>query len=114
MGVSAPLQASQPEFDFEIESQSGPLLVLRFQAREALSSLYEVRLEIAAAADVDVDVAALIGKPACLTVHSEAESRFFHGVVARMAQGRDCRRKGHRGSSGLGCRWLARCQRWGE
>ena len=87
MGVSAPLQASQPEFDFEIESQSGPLLVLRFQAREALSSLYEVRLEVAAGPDVEVDIPSLIGKPACLTVHSEVESRFFHGIVARMAQG---------------------------
>ena len=87
MGVSAPLQASQPEFDFEIESQSGPLLVLRFQAREALSSLYEVRLELAAGPETDVDIPSLIGKPACLTVHSEAESRFFHGIVARMAQG---------------------------
>jgi len=85
MSVSAKLLASQPEFDFEIESQPGGLLVLGFQAREALSRLYEVRLQIAAAADADVDVPALIGKKACLTVHSEAESRFFHGIVARMS-----------------------------
>ncbi|HZN94237.1 MAG TPA: contractile injection system protein, VgrG/Pvc8 family, partial [Myxococcales bacterium] len=85
MSVSAKLLASQPEFDFEIESQPGGLLVLGFQAREALSRLYEVRLQIAAAADTDVDVPGLIGKKACLTVHSEAESRFFHGIVARMS-----------------------------
>ena len=57
MSLTAPLQANQPEFDFEIESQAGTLLVLKFQAREALSRLYEVRLEVAAAHDVDVDVA---------------------------------------------------------
>src|SRR3954471_20014469 len=87
MSLTAPLQANQPEFDFEIESQAGTLLVLKFQAREALSRLYEIRLEVAAAPDVDVDVASLIGKPAVLTVHSDAESRFFHGIVARMSQG---------------------------
>ena len=85
MSVSAPLLANQPEFDFEIESQPGGLLVLGFQAREALSRLYEVRLQVAAAADTDVDVPSLIGKGACLTVHSEAEPRFFHGIVARMS-----------------------------
>ncbi|HEY8211643.1 MAG TPA: type VI secretion system tip protein TssI/VgrG [Myxococcaceae bacterium] len=87
MSLTAPLQANQPEFDFEIESQAGTLLVLKFQAREALSRLYEVRLEVAAAHDVDVDPAALIGKPAVLTVHSGVESRFFHGIVVRMSQG---------------------------
>jgi len=84
MSQSAPLLASQPEFDFEVESQADPLLVLEWRAREGLSRLYEVRVQFGVGPDVDLDVPSLIGKAAVLTVHSEAQSRFFQGIIARM------------------------------
>jgi type VI secretion system secreted protein VgrG len=86
MALSAPLLANQPEFDFEVgPHQVGALSVLDFQAEEGLSRLFEVHLSLAADTDTDVDVPALIGQPALLTLHSGEGVRFFHGVVARMS-----------------------------
>lgn len=72
-------------FRFEISGCPEKLLVVRFSGHEAISSQYEFQLEVACE-DPALDFASVIGKPAVLSLMSELQPRFIHGIVSRFEQ----------------------------
>ena len=72
-------------FRFEVSGCPEKLLVVRFSGHEAISSQYEFQLEVACE-DPALDFASIVGKPAVLTLASELQPRFIHGIVSRFEQ----------------------------
>lgn len=85
-----PLANNQARFLIEIAGIDDILHVLRFSVDEALSGLYEVQLDLACA-NLELDLPAILRKPALLTilgVHEDSSPRHVHGIVHSASQGR--------------------------
>ncbi|WAS98034.1 type VI secretion system Vgr family protein [Nannocystis punicea] len=65
-------------FTFAVEGCAEELRVVRFTGREALSTLFEFRVELAAAT---IPLDDLVGKPAVLTIEGVHATRHVHGLV---------------------------------
>lgn len=72
-------------FQFAISGCPEKLLVIRFAGHEAISSQFEFQLEVACE-DPAIDFASVMGKPAVLSLMSEGQPRFIHGIVSRFEQ----------------------------
>ncbi|MBZ5714683.1 type VI secretion system Vgr family protein [Nannocystis pusilla] len=72
------LLGNQALFTFAVEGCGEELRVVRFSGREALSALFEFRIEIAAST---VPLDELVGKPAVLTIEGLHATRHVHGLV---------------------------------
>jgi type VI secretion system secreted protein VgrG len=80
----------QARFVFEIDGEADRLDVVRFTLRESISALFELDLDIATS-NRELDLAALIRRPAQLTIlglHDEDVPRFVHGIIHSASQGR--------------------------
>lgn len=80
---AAPRVADTLPFALEIDG-APRLLVHRFRAREALSQLFEVDVDVVSE-DGALDLSSLIGQPAHLRVHHSHGVRCWHGIVSRAA-----------------------------
>ncbi len=67
------------KFVFEISGVSAELSVVEFEAKEAISSLFEVNLSLASEGEVKFDE--VINKEALLTIQGEEKERYFHGII---------------------------------
>jgi len=67
-------------FTLSVEGCGDQLRVVRFAGHEAISSLFELRLEIASD---ELAIADLVGKPACLTIDGVGGERHVHGFVCQ-------------------------------
>ncbi len=76
------MPANEPEFTFEIGGDH--FHVVAFTAREKISDLFQIDLELAT--EEEVDFADVIGQAAVLTVEGIESERRFHGIVSRFAQ----------------------------
>jgi type VI secretion system secreted protein VgrG len=79
-GISSLLRAllgNQPLFT--IEAGGADLRVVRFHGQEGISSLFGFRLELAGP---EIDVGALVDKPAALRIEGIDAPRFIHGVLS--------------------------------
>ncbi|MCY0993484.1 type VI secretion system tip protein TssI/VgrG [Nannocystis sp. ILAH1] len=63
---------------FTFTASAGDLEVVRFAGFEAVSSLFELRIELAGP---EIDLAALVDKPALLTIGGVESPRQIHGLV---------------------------------
>lgn len=63
---------------FTFTTDAGDLDVVRFSGVESVSSLFELRIELAGG---EVDLAALVDKPALLTIGSIDTPRQLHGLI---------------------------------
>ncbi len=80
---SAPtLMANTSKFTFSVEGTE--FLVAAFQVREQISRPYAIHLDLAYQAEVDFED--IIGKPALLTIESDEQDRYFHGIVSDFSQ----------------------------
>ncbi|MEE2827934.1 MAG: contractile injection system protein, VgrG/Pvc8 family, partial [Myxococcota bacterium] len=88
--MSLPRAASEIEYDFKIRAEADDgsetdvsFHVLQFHAREALSDLYRIELDLSFP-DPELNLSALVGRNALLTMLHDEGERHFHGVVARI------------------------------
>jgi type VI secretion system secreted protein VgrG len=81
---------NRASFTFTVEGCDEELRVVRFDGREAISSLFEFRLEIAASDELELEK--LVGKPAHLTIEGLAGERQVHGFVCQAEYVGDSRR----------------------
>ncbi|HJZ59465.1 MAG TPA: type VI secretion system tip protein TssI/VgrG [Gemmataceae bacterium] len=82
---------TQTERPIRVTTALGPdkLLLTGFAGTEGLSQLYRFTLDLKAPAGEQVDFAKVLGKPAAIELDlPEGETRHFHGIVSRFAQGR--------------------------
>ncbi len=88
MIATAPLQANQAEFEFQVGPHAaGELAVVGFEAEETVSQPYSVQVTLAAALEASLDEKELLGQNALLTVHlGDGTARFFHGLVSRVVR----------------------------
>jgi type VI secretion system secreted protein VgrG len=73
-----------------LKTPLGPdaLLVVGLHAREAVSELFSVRLELVADPSADVPFERLLGHPASVTLEvGEQRPRYLHGVISRLEEG---------------------------
>lgn len=86
MVAPAGLLANEPEFEFEAGPYSSTELhVVGWQAVEELSRPFELKLELAAADDANVEPEKAIDKDAMLTIHiGSDEARHIRGIVKEM------------------------------
>jgi type VI secretion system secreted protein VgrG len=82
--------AAPPQADFEF--QAGPhdalaWVVTGFEATESISLPFSLSVDLAAGEEAEVDLQALIGEAASLTVYSGAETgpRMFQGIVSHVS-----------------------------
>ena len=71
------LLGNQPLFSIEIAGAE--LAVARFAGQEGISSLFGYRLELAGP---EIDIAALVDKPAALRIEGLDSPRFIHGILS--------------------------------
>src|SRR5262249_45406826 len=81
---------TMPALELSFESKEDSLSVRRFVVREAISTLFEVYVRACSPND-DLDIEAIVGKPASLRVESGLVyslhgRRLFRGVCRSMAQ----------------------------
>ncbi|HEY0138300.1 MAG TPA: type VI secretion system tip protein TssI/VgrG [Nannocystis sp.] len=69
------MSSEQP---FTLEIEGAPLRVVRFAGEEALSSLFDFRIEVASP---DLDPLDLLAKPVLLTIRGAEAPRLVHGLV---------------------------------
>ncbi len=83
MAIAIAALGTQPDFEFEAGPYpAGDLRVLSFEAEEELSRPFSLTLTLAPPDEVEVDLAALMGSPACLSMQlGDGSSRYIHGVV---------------------------------
>jgi type VI secretion system secreted protein VgrG len=70
---------------FSITGLSDTLHVLEFHGEEAISSLFQFRIDLAAESD-SLSFSTILGKPALLTITGEKGPRYVHGMVAAFQQ----------------------------
>jgi uncharacterized protein involved in type VI secretion and phage assembly len=70
-------------FTLDVEGSSEDLGVVRFTAHEAISALFELRVEVASATPLPLD--GLIDRPALLTIEGLEATRYIHGVICEAA-----------------------------
>ena len=71
------LRANTSQFTFSVEGRN--FLVVDFVARERLSDLFQVDLNLAS--EDEIPLADVIGHSGLLTIFSEDSDRYFHGIV---------------------------------
>ena len=77
------------KFTFTIDGLPTPTYVARFEAVEAMSTLFEVELTLTSE-DKDIAVADVVGQSALLTLEADgSEPRYFHGIVSRFRHAED-------------------------
>jgi len=76
----------EADFIFESKGYSGDLRVVGFTGREELSRLFNFQLELASE-DWEIDLNAVVGQPASLTIKSLEGERVIHGIVSWMEGG---------------------------
>jgi len=77
------------KFSFQVDGLSSTTWVARFEAREAISSLFEVSL-LLTSDDKDIPFADVVGKSALLTLETDgSDPRYLHGMVARFRHADD-------------------------
>jgi len=76
----------EADFLFESKGYSGDLRVVAFTGKEELSHLFSFHLDLASK-DWEIDLNAVVGQPASLTIKSVEGERTIHGLVARMEEG---------------------------
>jgi len=76
----------EADFLFESKGYSGDLRVVQVAGREAISRLFSFHLDLAGE-DWEVDLDAVVGQPAALTIKGLEGERTVHGIVSRMEQG---------------------------
>ena len=79
------LSNNQARFELSIQGSDAAWSVLRWEAHEGVSTLYQLR--VTAAVEGAVAPAALIGSDALFTAHGPDASRLFHGIVASVSEG---------------------------
>lgn len=73
-----------PIFDIEISGYHGrPMRIARLEGREELGRPYEFEIDLVSQDD-ELPIAALVGKPAVLTLRQGVGQRRIHGVLRRM------------------------------
>lgn len=77
-------------FQLETNGVDKPLHVTRVQGREAISDLYEIRVTFAC--DGTLEIPAIVGQPARLTLRTGDPTRTISGIVSRLEQCGDGRR----------------------
>lgn len=76
---------NEARFELAIDGLSAPCHVLRWEATEGVSTLYQLRVTAAVEGEVDPD--ALIGAKALLTAHGLDGARLLHGIVSGVSEG---------------------------
>ncbi len=76
------MPANEPEFTFEIAGNH--FHVVAFKAREKISDLFQIDLQLAT--EEEVDFPDVIGQAAIFTIEGIESERRFHGIVNRFAQ----------------------------
>lgn len=76
----------EADFLFESKGYKGDLRVVSFTGKEELSRLFSFHMDLASK-DGDIDLNAVVGQPAALTIKSVEGERTIHGLVARMEEG---------------------------
>jgi type VI secretion system secreted protein VgrG len=72
-------------FRFEVQGLAENLRVIRFSGHEAMSRLFEFKIELASE-DPAIDFAEVVGKPALLSVRGDGMPRSFNGIVCAFEQ----------------------------
>ena len=72
-------------FTFQVASLEEELRVVRFDGDEGLSQLFQFEIQLSAGPDITC--ADVLGKAALLTIESQGEPRYVHGIVSRFEQG---------------------------
>src|SRR5260221_309341 len=84
--------SGSPQWSLALTTPLGPdvLTLHRLEGEEHLSDVFLFYLTMTSAGPVDA--AALLGKPACVTlIDGDGNKRYLHGLVTRFAQsGNDC------------------------
>ena len=83
--TSAVLPNNQARFELAIQGSDATWSVLRWEAQEGVSTLYQLRVTAVVEGTVAPD--ALIGSDALFTAHGHDASRLFHGIVASVSEG---------------------------
>ncbi len=76
----------EADFLFESKGCSGDLRVVGFTGKEELSHLFSFHLDLASE-DWEIDLNAVVGQPAALTIKSVEGERTIHGIVSWMEGG---------------------------
>ncbi len=76
----------EADFLFESKGYSGDLRVVGFTGKEELSHLFSFHLDLASE-DWEIDLNAVVGQPAALTIKSVEGERVIHGLVSWMEGG---------------------------
>lgn len=77
---------SEVLFSFKSKGLSGdPLNVVGFEGREAVSELYEFRVDMVSG-DPDLDAGLIVNQPATLEMEFKGDISRFHGIVASFEQ----------------------------
>jgi type VI secretion system secreted protein VgrG len=79
------LTNNQARFELAVDGSSETWNVVRWEATEGLSTLYQFR--VTATTEGAVPPASLIGSKALLTVHGPDAPRLFHGIIAGVSEG---------------------------
>lgn len=83
-------ESTEVFFTLAVDGCSEEILVVSFDGREAISSLYELRVEFAAGDELAI--ADLVGKSARLTIHNHGDERHLYGYVCQADYVGDSRR----------------------
>jgi len=83
------LLGSSALFRLKVDGILGLTRVVRFSGHEELSSLYEFQIDVAGD---DIDLGAMIGKKATLTIDGIEFPRFIHGILAEVQYSGQSRR----------------------
>lgn len=88
MATAAPTQKDRP-LSVAVESLGADqLLINGFSGHEAISSLFEFRVDVEAAPGVDINIDDVLGKNVTVTLEPEKDQkRFFSGICIRISQG---------------------------
>ena len=76
---------------FAVEGLSQELHVLGFAGEEALSELFRFELDLACEAR-DLDFDKVVGEPGVLTISSDGNDRYVHGMISHLEQHESARR----------------------
>ncbi|MBD3297632.1 MAG: type VI secretion system tip protein VgrG [candidate division Zixibacteria bacterium] len=79
------LDAGEARLMFATAGYSGELRVVNLTGTEAISDLFHFNVELAAQ-DANIDLDAVVGQPAELTIASEVSDRLIFGIIRRFEQ----------------------------
>jgi len=76
---------------FAVQGLAEELHVLAFEGEEGLSQLFQFRVDLACKKS-GLDFSQVVGRPAVMTLKTEAGKRYVHGMVARFVQRQKARK----------------------